>query len=188
MNPSTEDFVKAINELDNCHNIFLFPNNSNIILAARQAQSVMSDRSIFVIETKSVQAGLSAVGMFDFNKEPSAMEEELKEVIANVDASSITYAIKDTSYEGVEVKKDDYIAIADKGIIASGKDRKETIFKLLDYLFEKEDKELLTILVGENRNDQEVKEIEEYIQKNSELEYELIDGGQPVYSYLFGLE
>ena len=188
MNPSTEDFVKVINELDHCENIFIFPNNSNIILAAKQTQSVLSDRKIYVMETKSVQAGLSAVGMFNKQGEVDEVISDLQDVIDNVDASSVTYAIKDTVYEGVEVKEGDFIAIAHKGIVASGKDRKKVVFELLDKLFENDEKELITLIVGEDKDDEEVREIEEYISEHSDLECEVIDGGQPVYSYLIGLE
>ena len=188
MNPSTEDFVKVINELDHCENIFIFPNNSNIILAAKQTQSVLSDRKIYVMETKSVQAGLSAVGMFNKQGEVDEVISDLQDVIDNVDASSVTYAIKDTVYEGVEVKEGDFIAIAHKGIVASGKDRKKVVFQLLDKLFENDEKELITLIVGEDKDDEEVREIEEYISEHSDLECEVVDGGQPVYSYLIGLE
>ena len=188
MNPSTEDFVKVVNELDYCENIFIFPNNSNIILAAKQTQSVLSDRKIYVMETKSVQAGLSAVGMFNKQGEVDEVISDLQDVIDNVDASSVTYAIKDTVYEGVEVKEGDFIAIAHKGIVASGKDRKKVVFELLDKLFENDEKELITLIVGEDKDDEEVREIEEYISEHSDLECEVIDGGQPVYSYLIGLE
>ena len=188
MNPSTEDFVKVVNELDHCENIFIFPNNSNIILAAKQTQSVLSDRKIYVMETKSVQAGLSAVGMFNKQGEVDEVISDLQDVIDNVDASSVTYAIKDTVYEGVEVKEGDFIAIAHKGIVASGKDRKKVVFELLDKLFENDEKELITLIVGEDKDEEEVSEIEKYISEHSDLECEVIDGGQPVYSYLIGLE
>ncbi len=188
MNPSTEDFVKVIKDLYYCENIFILPNNSNIILAAQQAKAVCEDRNVFVLETKSIQAGLSAAGMFDRNAEPDKNLEELKEVISNVLSASVTYAIKDTTYEGVEVKEGDYMAIANKGIVACDKDRLTVMKKLLDNLFENDDKDLITVIVGENRNDDEVAQIEKYIEENSSLELEIVDGGQPVYSYLVGLE
>ena len=188
MNPSTEDFVKVVNDLDNCEDIFIFPNNSNIILAAKQCQSVLPERKIHIIETKSIQAGLSAVGMFDFEADSAQILEDLSDVIANVDASSVTYAIKDTTFEGVEVKKGDYMAIGGKNIIASGQNRLEVMKALLDHLFENGEKELLTIIVGDDRDDEEVKVIEQYVNDNSDFELEIIDGNQPVYSYLVGLE
>ena len=107
MNPSTSDFVKVIEELDNCENIFIFPNNSNIILAAKQTQSVLKDRNIYVIESKSEQAGLSAIGIFDKEGEPDDIIATVNDVIANLIAASVTYAIKDTTYESVKVKKGD---------------------------------------------------------------------------------
>ena len=188
MNPSTEDFVKVIKELYYCENIFILPNNSNIILAAQQAKNVCEDRNVYVLETKSIQAGLSAAGMFDRNNEPENNMEELKEVISNVLSASVTYAIKDTTYEGVEVKEGDYMAIANKGIVACEKNRLDVMLKLLDYLFKNDDKDLITIIVGENKDDDEVSKIEDYIANNSSLECEIVDGGQPVYSYLVGLE
>ncbi|MBR3251859.1 MAG: hypothetical protein IKF80_09130, partial [Erysipelotrichaceae bacterium] len=188
MNPSTEDFVKVIKELYYCENIFILPNNSNIILAAQQAKDVCEDRNVYVLETKSIQAGLSAAGMFDRNTEPENNMEELKEVISNVLSASVTYAIKDTTYEGVEVKEGDYMAIANKGIVACEKNRLDVMLKLLDYLFKNDDKDLITIIVGENKDDDEVSKIEDYIANNSSLECEIVDGGQPVYSYLVGLE
>lgn len=188
MNPSTEDFVNVVKQLDHCNNIFIFPNNSNIILAAKQTQSVLPEKNIFVMETKSVQAGLSAVGMFNKQGEIEDVITDLNDVIENVDASSVTYAIKDTVFEGVEVKEGDFIAIANKGIVASGKDRKQVVFALLDQLFKNDEKELITVITGEDKDDSEVKEVEDYIAEHSDLECEFIDGGQPVYSYLIGLE
>ena len=188
MNPSTEDFVKVIEELDHCEHIFIFPNNSNIILAAKQAQNVLSDRKITVMETKSMQAGLSAVGMFDINMEPDQLIESLQEVIDNVEAISITYAIKDTIYEGIEVKKDDFMAISKKGILATGKNRKIVLFRLLDQLFANTEKDLLTVIYGEDVDEKEIKEVDKYISGNSDFDYEIVNGGQPVYSYLISLE
>ena len=188
MNPSTEDFVKVINDLDNCENVLIFPNNSNIILAAKQTQSVLSDRNIYVVETKSIQAGLSAVGMFNANADVEENIADLNDVIANVTAASVTYAIKDTTFEGVAVKEGDYIAIANKGIISSGKDRKAVVLELLEKLCDDKDKEIITVIVGDDKNDEEVTLIEDYISKNTDLECEIIDGGQPVYSYLIGIE
>lgn len=188
MNPSTQDFVSKINELKNCENIFIFPNNSNIILAAKQAKDVLSDRNIYVIETKSIQAGLSAVGMFNSEADPEEIINDLNDVISNVEASSVTYAIKDTTFEGVEVKQGDYMAISGKGIITAGKNRKEVVEKLLDSILKDSDKNLLTIIYGEDINQEEIDEIQAYIDSNFEVECEIINGGQPVYSYLIGLE
>ena len=188
MNPSTEDFVKVIEELDNCTNVFLFPNNSNIILAAKQAQSVLADRNIYVVETKSIQAGLSAIGVFNKEGDPDDIIEELNEVIANVEDISVTYAIKDTTFEGVEVREGDYMAIGGKQIMESGKDRKGVVLRLLDRLFKNDEKSILTIITGEGVDEKESHEIEDYVSDNSDFDLVMIKGDQPVYSYLIGLE
>lgn len=187
MNPSTQDFIKMINELDYCDNIFIYPNNSNIILAANQARDVCTNKNIYVVESKSIQAGISGIGMFNYDGSVEDIIAEQKEIIANVTAASITYAIKDSQYEGINVKANDYIAISDKKIISSNVDIKKTINGLLDYLIAK-DKELLTIIVGEDGSDDLTNYINEYIENNSELEVSIIEGKQPIYNYLFGLE
>ena len=114
--------------------------------------------------------------------------DTLKEVIDNVTSASLTYAIKDTTFDNIEVKEGDYIAMADKKIISSSSDKLNTIYKLLDYLFSKEDKELISIIAGDDYQKEEVDKLVEYIKNNSELESQVIRGGQPVYSYLIGLE
>ena len=187
MNPSTQDFIKMINELDYCDNIFIYPNNSNIILAANQARDVCTNKNIYVVESKSIQAGISGIGMFNYDGSVEDIIAEQKEIIANVTAASITYAIKDSQYEGINVKANDYIAISDKKIISSNVEIKKTINGLLDYLIAK-DKELLTIIVGEDGNDDLTDYISEYIENNSKLEVSIIEGKQPIYNYLFGLE
>ena len=187
MNPSTQDFIKMINELDYCDNIFIYPNNSNIILAANQARDVCTNKNIYVVESKSIQAGISGIGMFNYDGSVEDIIAEQKEIISNVTAASITYAIKDSQYEGINVKANDYIAISDKKIISSNVDIKKTINGLLDYLIAK-DKELLTIIVGEDGNDDLTDYISEYIENNSKLEVSIIEGKQPIYNYLFGLE
>ena len=188
MNPSTQDFVEVINEMDNCENIFIYPNNSNIILAAKQSQSVLSDRNIFVIETKSIQAGISAIGMFNKQDDVDNIIVEQNRIIKDIYTSSITYAIKDTSFEGVDVKQGDYIAIADKNIIVSNPDINNVLKVVLDDLIKQDDKDLLTVIYGEGSNEEQIQFIEEYISKNSDLECEFVEGNQPVYAYLFGLE
>ena len=187
MNPSTQDFIKMINELDYCDNIFIYPNNSNIILAANQARDVCTNKNIYVVESKSIQAGISGIGMFNYDGSVEDIIAEQKEIISNVTAASITYAIKDSQYEGINVKANDYIAISDKKIISSNVDIKKTINGLLDYLIAK-DKELLTIIVGEDGNDDLTDYISKYIENNSKLEVSIIEGKQPIYNYLFGLE
>ena len=188
MNPSTQDFVEAINQLDYCDHIFIFPNNSNIILAANQAKDILNKKDITVINTVSIPEGISAIGMLDPEGEKETNIESLKEIIDNVVSASLTYAIKDTTFDNIEVKEGDYIAMAEKRIISSSKDKLHTLYQLLDYLFAIEDKELISIIVGDQYKKEEVDQILEYIENNSSLEADIIIGGQPVYSYLIGLE
>jgi len=188
MNPSTEDFIKKVNELDNCENILIFPNNSNIILAANQTKDILSDKKIYVIETKSIQEGISAISMFDESLEIEDNIETMTDTIKSVYAASVTYAIKDTTFEGVKVKQGDYIAIAGKKIISSNKDREKVMFELLDNLFEMEDKAVLTLIAGEDVNASELAHIEKYVKDNSDLELSIMQGDQPVYSYLVSVE
>ena len=189
MNPSTEDFVNKINELDHCKHIFVFPNNSNIILASKQAQDIMSEKDIIVVETKSIQAGLSCLMMFDHEGTVESNTETMNEINSNIRTASITYAIEDTTFENVEVKKGDYIAMANKSIVASNTDETAVILKCLDSLFEgAQDCGLLTVIAGETSNESITAEIEKYVSENFEAEIDVIQGDQPVYDYLFGLE
>lgn len=187
MNPSTQDFVNVVNDLKHCENILILPNNSNIILAAQQTADVLSDRKIFVLPTKSIQAGVSALSIFDDSIDPEDLIPALEEVISNVSIANVTYAIKDTSYEGVEVKNGDFMSMANKSILCSNPDLKEVIKTTLDY-FINEDKEILTVITGEGSSEEINEFIDEYVNSNSKLEVQIIEGNQPVYSYLFGLE
>ena len=187
MNPSTEDFVSNIKELDNCKHIIVFPNNSNIIMAAKQAKDVLKDVDITVMETKSVQACLSAISMFDFQGELQDNIDVMNDIISTINTASITYAVKDTNFSGIEVKEGDFIAMKDKEILVANKSRIETAKKLIDEL-NKLDGCLITVIYGEDVKEDEVKELTNYISEITSLEINLIEGNQPVYSYLFGVE
>lgn len=187
MNPSCESFVENINKV-NAEHIIILPNNSNIILAANQAKDILSDLDIHVIETKSIQEGIAAISMFNPETDIDTNIEEMNTAKANVQSGSLTYAIKDTMFNGVEVKTGDFIAMTNKTIVASNKDKLTSVFALLDEMFKKEDAELMTVIAGEDATDDEVKKVEEYIENNSDLEVEVIRGDQPVYSFLIGVE
>lgn len=187
MNPSTQDFLQKIDELDNCKTIFIFPNNSNIILAAQQARD-LSKSDVVVINSKSLQAGLSAIMLFNPDGNKEDLEAELNDVVNGVKVAQITYAVKDTSFDGVDVKEGDYISLVDKTILHASTDLKETLIKTCDKLMENKDKELMTLITGEGSDENLTNEIVEYIESNSSIEVQLFEGNQPVYSYLFGLE
>lgn len=187
MNPSTESFVEEIKRL-NADHILILPNNSNIILAAEQAKSIMEDHDIHVLATKSIQEGISALSMFSPEAEVEENLEEMNDAIANVQSGSITYAIKDTSFNGIDVKQGDFIAMTNKTIVASSKNKSDAIKGLLDAMIKKDDAELLSLIVGEGAEKNEIDEIIAYVEDNSDLEVEVIQGDQPVYCYLVGVE
>lgn len=186
MNPSTEDFVDLINSI-NAEHVFILPNNSNIILAANQARDILEDRDVHVLETKSIPQGLSACIMF--NPEISVEEnlEEMLEAVRNTTTAQVTYAIKDTVFENLEIKKDDFMGILEKDIIVCGPDRVDTTQNLLQALIT-DDKEIVTVLTGEDVSDEEMEAMADYIENNFDVECEIHRGNQPVYSYIFGAE
>lgn len=186
MNPSTEDFVEAIKKI-NAEHIFIMPNNSNIILAAQQAAQVMEDVDIHVIPSKSIPQGLCACMMFNPEVDVTMNEDEMKEAIANVKTGQVTYAIKDTTFDGLEIKEGDYVGINEKDIIVSTTDKMEATKKLVDSLIDA-DSEIVTLIAGDNTTDDEMNAITSYIEDNYGVEVEANNGGQPVYSFVIGVE
>jgi dihydroxyacetone kinase-like predicted kinase len=187
MNPSTEDFINGFDTL-NAENIIVFPNNKNIVLAAKQAAKIYKDSQVHVIETKTISQGFSALTMLDLNGEPEDIIEEMKEVISNVISGSITYSIRDTNIEGIDVHKDDFIAILDGKIVSSNKKRIDAVKGLLKAK-DISNKDIVTIIYGDGVNQKEINEVVKYIEKNySNLEVEVIEGNQEVYSYILVIE
>ena len=186
MNPSTEDFVSAIEKL-NADHIFILPNNSNIILAANQAAQVCSDQDIHVLPTKTIPQGLSACIMFNPEVELDDNLAEMNDAIENVKSGEVTYAIKDTTYDGLEIKKDEYMGILGKAIVVSNPDCMDATKRLLDKMLD-EDSELVTLIYGDMATKEQAEEISEYIEENSDAEVEIHEGNQPVYSFIIGVE
>lgn len=186
MNPSTEDFVEVIQNL-NASKIFVLPNNSNIILAAKQAADILTDKEVYVFETKSIPEGLSACLMF--NPEVSKEEniEEMQQAINRVKTGQVTYAVKDTQFENVEIKEGDYIGISGKNIVESSKDRLHTTLCLLDDLITSES-EIVTLIYNDDASEFEINSIEKYVNETFDIDVECIAGGQPVYTYIIGVE
>jgi len=188
MNPSIEDISKAIRH---CHakTVFVLPNNSNIIMAAMQAADLLADEiKVNVIATKTIPQGIAAASVFNIE---SSAEENLKtmnEEIKHIASGSVTYAIKNTTVDGVEVKKDEFMAITDKKIVACRKRVTHSLYKLIEYMV-KEETFLVTILVGEDINDEKMNYVREKLQKKYEnIEFDVRRGDQPVYSFLVGVE
>ncbi len=186
MNPSTEDIVKAV-ESAHAEHVFIFPNNSNIIMAAEQAASV-APCGVSVIPTKTVPQGLAAAIAFNPEADVEMNEQAMKAAAATVKSGQVTYAVRDTSIDGVEIKKDEHMAIAEKKIVSSSKSSLEAAKKLVDALVEADD-EIITILTGEGSSESDVEALTSYIESvNDEIEIEVHDGKQPLYSYIFSVE
>lgn len=186
MNPSTEDFVSAIGKV-NADHIIILPNNSNIILAANQACQVCEDKDIHVLPTKTIPQGLSACIMFNPEVDIEDNLAEMQEAIDHVKSGEVTYAIKDTTYEGLEIKKDEYMGIFGKAIVVSDPDMMASTKALLDKMLD-EDSELVTLIYGDTATLEQAEEIAEYIEDTSDAEVEIHEGNQPVYSFIIGVE
>lgn len=186
MNPSTEDFVQAIHQV-NAENIFLLPNNSNIILAAQQAASVCEDLNVEVIPSKSIPQGLSACIMFNPDVDFDMNLAEMNDAISMVKTGQITYAIKDTTFEGLDIKAGDYMGLKEKDIVVSLPDKMEVTRQLLDMMIDGES-EIVTLVYGEDVNEEEANEIAAYVEEKYDVEVEVNNGMQPVYSFIIGVE
>lgn len=186
MNPSTEDFVSAIQQL-NADHILILPNNSNIVLAAQQAQSVCEDQDIHVLVTKTIPQGLSACVMFNPEVDLEENLAEMQEAIEHVKSGEVTYAIKDTTYEGLEIKKDEYMGIFGKDIVVSCPDCLEASKRLIDKMVD-EDSELVTLIYGKEATREQAQALADYIEETSDAEVEIYEGKQPVYSFILGVE
>ncbi|MFQ8582582.1 MAG: hypothetical protein ACLSA6_08610 [Holdemania massiliensis] len=183
MNPSTEDFVAAIKRVKAKH-IFILPNNSNIILAAQQAAAVMEDQDIRVLQTKSIPQGLSACIMFNPEVSADENEAEMTAALEHVKTGQITYAIKDTTFDGMEIVAGDYMGIAEKSIVPTPN---RWMLRLLDNLIDG-DSEIVTVLAGEDASEEETAQIARYIEDQFGVETDIQAGGQPVYAFIFGVE
>ena len=187
MNPSTEDMLNAIAEV-NADTIFIFPNNKNIILAANQAQALTEDKKIIVIPTKTVPQGISAIISFDAAKTPEENEEAMKEAISLVKTGQVTYAVRDTHIDDKEIKEGNIMGIGDHSILAVGEDiaeiTKETINLMID-----EDSELISVYYGEDITEEDAQALGDELQEQyPDCEVEVYEGGQPIYYYVVSVE
>lgn len=187
MNPSTEDFLKAIDKL-NAKNIIILPNNSNIIMAANQAAQVTEDINVVVIPSKTIPQGYTSLIMFNENASVTENTEVMTQAITEVKSGQVTYAVRDTQMNGVDIKENDFIGILDKDIVVSVPDRFESACALVDKMID-EDSEIVTIIYGEGTDEDEADELAEYIEnKYDDVEVTIFNGEQPVYSYIISVE
>ena len=186
MNPSTEDIMKAIKEV-NAKNIYIFPNNKNIQLAAKQAAE-LAEENVFVIESKTAPQGLAAVMVFNSQLSPEENFANMQEVLSTVSTLEVTHAVRDTNIEGVEIKKDQFMGIKDGKIVVSDLSLNTVLEELLEKSLD-EDKEIVTLYLGEDSTDEYTDFLEELLEnKYPDVEVELIESGQPVYPYIIGVE
>ena len=186
MNPSTEDFLKAI-ENTSGENVIILPNNSNIILAAEQTKH-LSDRNIFVLPTENIPQGISALISFDENLMTEENMENMTMGIQDVISAEITYAVRDTEMNGNTIQKDDIIGISGKEIVSSGKNIEEVSLKLIDSLIN-DDISIVSCFYGEDTSEEDANRLMEKLEeKYDDIDIELIYGGQPLYYYLFSIE
>ena len=190
MNPSTNDFLSMI-EKANAKNVFILPNNGNIIMAANQARDVLEGKvNVVVIPTKTIMQGIVSAMNFNPDLGVDINEKVMNEAIETVKSGQVTYAIKDTEVNGVKVKKDEYMAIVNtKEIISCHKSKFDALKNLLQNMVD-EESSVITILLGEDvANDDEVEKVREFAEEEfSDCDLDIRIGNQPVYSYIVGIE
>ena len=188
MNPSTEDFVEAIKKV-NAKNIFILPNNKNIIMASEQACVVAEELgcNCKVIPSKSIPQGLVACMMFNPDVDVDTNESEMRAAITNVKTGQVTFAIKDTKIDDVNIKKDEFMGIADGKIICCKKRYEDSAKELLSKMIN-DDSAIVTIIYGDDTTQEEAEKLASYIEEKYMIEVEVHYGGQPVYKYIFGVE
>jgi len=187
MNPSTEDMLNAIAQV-NARNIFIYPNNKNIILAANQARELTKDKNIIVIPTKTVPQGITAIINFAPEKSVEENTEIMNEMIQTVRTGQVTYAVRDTRIEDKEIHQGDIMAIGDHGILAVGKEVAEVARETVDAMME-EGAELISIYYGEDFSEEEAEKLaQEVSEKYSDCDVEVNAGGQPIYYCIISVE
>ncbi len=187
MNPSTEDMLTAISEV-NADHIFILPNNGNIILAAEQARQLTEDKSIHVIPSKTVPQGITAIINFVYDKEPEENVVRMTEEMLKVKSGQVTYAVRDTSLDGKEIKQGNIMGIGDKTILSVGKEVAATSLELIQCLAD-EDSELISLYYGEEIKEEEASALaDEIMEMYPNLDVEVHYGGQPIYYYVLSVE
>lgn len=190
MNPSTEDFVKALEKVHAKH-VFIYPNNSNIVMAASQACEVIDNSKTIcqVVPSKTILQGITSLMQFSPDLSPEDNFDNMRSALKDVKSGSVTYAIKDTDIDGVHITKDYYMAMADdKAIISCVPDKNQCLFDIVDALVD-EDSYMITVIYGQDVSANEEVEIKNALEeKYPDLDIDVKNGGQPVYSFLVGVE
>ncbi|HDD2957566.1 TPA: fatty acid kinase catalytic subunit FakA [Staphylococcus aureus] len=186
MNPSTEDIVKVI-EQSKCKRAIILPNNKNILMASEQAASIV-DAEAVVIPTKSIPQGISALFQYDVDATLEENKAQMADSVNNVKSGSLTYAVRDTKIDGVEIKKDAFMGLIEDKIVSSKSDQLTTVTELLNEMLV-EDSEILTVIIGHDAEQTVTDNMINWIEEQyPDVEVEVHEGGQPIYQYFFSVE
>ncbi|EOB7023753.1 fatty acid kinase catalytic subunit FakA [Staphylococcus aureus] len=186
MNPSTEDIVKVI-EQSKCKRAIILPNNKNILMASEQAASIV-DAEAVVIPTKSIPQGISALFQYDVDATLEENKAQMADSVNNVKSGSLTYAVRDTKIDGVEIKKDAFMGLIEDKIVSSQSDQLTTVTELLNEMLA-EDSEILTVIIGQDAERAVTDNMINWIEEQyPDVEVEVHEGGQPIYQYFFSVE
>ena len=187
MNPSTEDMLTAIEKV-NAKNIFILPNNKNIILAANQAKDLVEDKEIIVIPTKTVPQGITAIINFVPDADAKSNEDTMLDEIKNVKTGQVTYAVRDTHIDDKEIHQGDIMGIGDAGILSVGQDIAETTLEMLEQLVD-DDSELISLYYGQDVTEEEADAFTQEVEKlYPDIDVDVHCGGQPIYYYVLAVE
>ncbi len=187
MNPSTDDMLKAIDEV-HADTVFILPNNKNIVLAANQAKHLVEDKEIIVIPTKTVPQGITAIINFMPDADAKTNEEAMLEEVKNVKTGQVTYAVRDTRIDDKEIHEGDIMGIGDHGILAVGSEIRKTTLEMLEQLVD-EDSELISVYYGEEVKEEDANELIEQIEElYPDADVDAHFGGQPIYYYVLAVE
>ena len=187
MNPSTEDMLNAIEKV-NAKTVFILPNNKNIILAANQAASLVEDKKIIVIPTKTIPQGITALINYIPDSTPEDNEQRMSSEISMVKTGQVTYAVRDTVIDDKEIKQDDFMGIGDSGILSVGQNLEPTVMDMMKQLGD-EDSAIVSIYYGEDTKEEDANALGEKIgEAFPDVEIEVHYGGQPIYYYVISVE
>ncbi len=187
MNPSTDDILSAAEGM-NAENVFILPNNKNIILAANQARSICKDKNVYVIESKSIPQGISAMLMFNEDADPETNFHEMTDAMADVKTGEVTFAIRDTSVDGMKIHKNNIIGITDKGMEAVDEEINDVAASLVEKMVD-EDSGMVSVFYGEDVSEEEAAKLGDTLaEKYEDLEIDVRAGGQPIYYYILSVE
>ena len=187
MNPSTEDILSAVDRV-NADHIFILPNNSNIMLAANQAAELAKDKKVFVVNTKNIPEGVAAMLGFIEGNSPEENVESMNESASSIKEGEVTYAVRDTNVDGKEIHNGDIMGICGKKIEAVGEDVTDTTVELINSMLD-EDSELVTLYYGEDMTEEDAAKVASKVGlERLDVEFEIHNGGQPIYYYFISVE